>query len=80
MIISAPLGATLRIVKSFRDFDGAEHAAGTELKLIKRDFFPYDGRYTFTFEGGRVVRLSENVPENDAVLAAPAGVYFEIRP
>lgn len=71
-------GVWIRIKKTFRDIDGTEHAAGLILKLISSSCFPYDDGWTLTFDDGRVIRLSGNVPENSPIMDDKGDVYWEL--
>ena len=72
------VGGTVLITKTFRDFDGTECAAGTVLVLVSRDFLPYDGGHTLYFDGGRIIRLGENEPDNAVVLDDADDEYWEL--
>jgi hypothetical protein len=70
------VGDRIRIMREFRDFDGRRVAAGTELVLADKDYFPYDCGHTLTFEGGAVIRLSGDVPDELAVITNADDTYF----
>jgi hypothetical protein len=76
-ILQLQPGDTVRVVKTFRDFDRREVNAGTTLTFERSEFLPYHGGYTFYFQGGFVVRLCENEPQDELILGAPAGAFFE---
>lgn len=56
-------GQRVRVIQSFRDFDGDEIQEGSEWTFESYSYFAYDGGYTFTFkEGG--MRMAEISPED----------------
>jgi hypothetical protein len=70
-------GTRIRIKKTFRDFDGREHIAGPERRLVKHDVFPYEEGHTLTFDDGTVVRLSGNDPDNAIIMDNANDAYWE---
>jgi hypothetical protein len=70
-------GARIRIKRTFRDFDGAGHAAGRELRLVQHDVFPYQEGHTLKFDDGTVVRLSCDDPDNTLIMDNAGDTYWE---
>ncbi len=56
-------GQRLRVIQSFRDFDGDLVSEGSEWTFESCKYFPYDGGYTITFKEG-VMRMAEISPED----------------
>jgi hypothetical protein len=69
-------GDRIRILREFRDFDGRRIAAGTDLVLVDRTYFPYDDGHTLRFDDGAVIRLSGDVPAERAVITNAGDTYF----
>ncbi len=70
-------GREYMIVKSFRDFDGAERSAGERWVFKGYDFLPYDDGLTLFTDPGPGVRLQWR-PESQAEIIDHLGDY--IRP
>ena len=49
-VYSLTPGVAIRIVKTFRDYQNQEFAAGTILHFTKRNFLPYHGGHTVYFQ------------------------------
>ena len=60
-------GTKVKVIKNFVDFDGQEINEGTTWTYLSKDYFVYDGGYTFKFAEG-VIRLAEIDVKNDYVL------------
>lgn len=70
-------GVRVRVEEAFVDFDGRRVLPG-ERGVLAHDVFSYDDGHTFQFEGGEVVRLSGNLPENARVLYDAVATYWTI--
>lgn len=73
-------GDRIRILRTFRDFDGVEFAAGREFVLQAHDVFFYYAGHTFRFADGTVLRLSGDWPENAAILQDRDDVHWKVVP
>jgi hypothetical protein len=69
-------GLAVRVVQTFRDFDGQEIATGQTLRLLSKSHFFYDDGHTLTFDW-KQIRLSGDVPEEEAIIANAGNAYFE---
>ena len=49
-VYSLTPGVAIRIVKTFRDYDGQEFAAGRILHFTSRNYAPYSDGHTVTFQ------------------------------
>ena len=58
-------GAKYRVLRAITDYHGGSFAAGDVLTFVKRDYLPYHGGHTLTFEP-RVMYLQDD--ENADVL------------
>jgi len=72
-------GMLIRVLQSFRDFDGQEVVAGETLRFLERRYFHYDGGHTLQFEG-KTIRLAEIVPANLPIIENHDGAYFALVP
>ena len=63
------------IVQRFTDHYQSVFEPGMRLTFLERHFLPYEGGHTLQFEEATVY-LSENVPDEGAILSA-FGRYFE---
>lgn len=65
-------GKRYRVVKAFKDFDGAEHPVGEEWTYIGTAFLPYDdGRSIFvSLDGDREwhIRMQDRAEEQGPIL------------
>lgn len=68
-------GDRIRVKTTFTDFDGNEVPAGTVLTFRDRNYFPYDGGHTWTFDE-RMIRLAE-IANQDDIIDNKGGAYFE---
>ena len=69
-------GQRIKVIRTFKDFDGDTIPVDSQWTFIKSTYFAYDGGYTFTFkEGG--IRLAEIDPDNQAVLNSFSS-FFEV--
>jgi|GEM_PF-2227778 hypothetical protein len=69
-------GLTVRIGKTFNDYDGEEHKAGEILHFRHRDYFAKEGGFTLTF-AEKEIRLCDLVPENAPMIENEGNIYFE---
>jgi Domain of unknown function (DUF3601) len=56
-------GQRIRVIKTFKDFDGTEIKEGSEWTFQRSSYFPYDGGHTFYFKEGEM-RMAEISPED----------------
>jgi len=72
-------GMIVRVARGFIDCDGHLVTAGDVLHFRTRSYFPYDDGHTLTFLE-RVIRLSGNDPDEEAVIQNSRNSYFEPLP
>ena len=77
------IGKSYEALKTFRDYDGIEIAAGTRFTIVRLDFLPYEDGLTLTGDFAhtglatlqrRVLRLQDR-PEAQAGIIDPGGGY-----
>jgi hypothetical protein len=72
------VGKTYEVIRAFRDYDGAEIAAGTRFTVVRLDFLPYEDGLTLTGDftqhetplERRALRLQDR-PESQAAIIDP---------
>ena len=69
-------GLEVRVVQSFRDYDGQEVRAGEILRLLGSAYFFYDGGHTLNF-AGKTIRLADVVEEHQAIIANVRNAWFQ---
>ncbi len=69
-------GLAVRIVQSFHDFDGQAIAAGQTLRLVSKDYFPYDEGHTLNFDL-KQIRLAGIDPDEGPIITNAVNAYFE---
>ena len=72
------VGMQVRVLQSFRDYDGQEIAAGEVLHFLDSSYFPYEGGYTLRF-AEKIIRLADMVDEHAPIIANKSGAWFEVR-
>jgi hypothetical protein len=69
-------GLAVRVVQSFRDYDGQEIHAGEILHFIDSSYFFYEGGYTLRF-AEKTIRLADIVDEHQPIIANAGNAWFE---
>lgn len=67
----------IKVIKSFKDFDGQAIEIGSEWTFVRYTYFPYDGGYTFYFREG-VMRMAEISSGEDFYVFEHTSEYFEL--
>ncbi len=71
-----PAGLVVRVLQTFRDYDGQEIRAGEVLHFNASSYFPYDAGHTLYF-AEKTIRLSDNVDEHVPILANAGNAWFQ---
>ena len=69
-------GAAIRIVKTFRDCNGAEFAEGTILHFTRRDYLPYHSGHTVYFQEMTMYLCDDD--DTFAIVQNLGGEYFQL--
>jgi hypothetical protein len=70
-------GMTIRILKSFEDYDGQKIEAGEVLHLLETNYLPYESGRTLTF-AEKTIRLSGDVGEEWVIIANVDNAWYEL--
>jgi hypothetical protein len=69
-------GLTVRVIRTFRDYDGQEIRAGEVLHFAGSSYFFYDGGHTLRF-AEKTIRLAGIVEEHGPIIANTGNGWFQ---
>ena len=69
-------GLAIRIVQSFKDYQGKEFAAGTILHFKDRDYLPYHSGHTVYFEEATMYLCDDDA--TSAIVENQNNQYYEV--
>ena len=69
-------GLEVRVVQTFKDYDGQEVRAGEVLHFLESTYFFYEGGHTLRF-AEKTVRLADVVEEHQPIIANTGNAWFQ---
>jgi hypothetical protein len=69
-------GLEIRVVQTFKDYDGQEVRAGEVLHFVESSYFFYDGGHTLRF-AEKTIRLADVVEEHQSIIANTGNAWFQ---